>query len=96
MEASTEPRKPRVLNLKDLQEGDKGVYIGRPSIWGNPFTIGKDGTREQVIKWHAAWMMQQPELIALAKEQLKGQDLLCFCAPEACHGDLLLRIANED
>lgn len=25
------------------------VYIGRPSKWGNPFIIGRDGTREEVI-----------------------------------------------
>ncbi|MDQ5843653.1 MAG: DUF4326 domain-containing protein [Thermoproteota archaeon] len=26
------------------------VYIGRPSKWGNPFKIGKDGSREEVIQ----------------------------------------------
>jgi len=25
------------------------VYIGRPSKWGNPFVIGRDGSRADVI-----------------------------------------------
>lgn len=32
------------------------VYIGRPSKWGNPFVIGKDGTREEVIAKYAEWI----------------------------------------
>jgi hypothetical protein len=93
--------KPRVLNKRDY-EGLKDiliedcVYIGRPSIWGNPFTIGRDGTREEVIEWHEVWFMKHPDLIARAKSELKGKHLICFCAPEACHGDLLLKIANEE
>ena len=35
--------------------GTHDVYIGRPSKWGNPFVIGKDGTREQVIRKYRNW-----------------------------------------
>lgn len=71
------------------------IYIGRPSKWGNPFIIGKDGTREQVIKKYEAWIKTQPELILDAKRILKGKSLGCWCSPQSCHGDILLRIANE-
>lgn len=71
------------------------VYIGRPSKWGNPFTIGKDGTRAQVIQKYREWLSQNPQLIADAKKQLIGKDLVCFCSPAACHGDVLLEVANE-
>ncbi len=64
------------------------VYIGRPSKWGNPFTIGKDGTREQVIAKYRAWIKTRPELIA-ALPELAGKTLGCWCAPRACHGDVL-------
>jgi hypothetical protein len=37
-----------VLNKRDSNA--RGVYIGRPSKWGNPFVIGRDGTRADVIK----------------------------------------------
>lgn len=71
------------------------VYIGRPSKWGNPFAIGKDGTREEVISKYREWLLSQPELISQIKRELKGKNLVCFCAPKACHGDILLEIANS-
>jgi Domain of unknown function (DUF4326) len=27
--------------------------------------------------------------------ELKGKDLLCWCAPKPCHGDVLLEFANK-
>ena len=71
------------------------VYIGRPSKWGNPFSIGKDGTREEVILKYLKWLKNQPELIA-ALPELKGKRLGCWCAPKACHGDMLAKLANDE
>jgi hypothetical protein len=87
---------PKVLNKYKEGFPAGSVYIGRPSAFGNPFVIGKDGTREEVIAKHREWLLSQPQLIERAKKELRGKDLVCFCAPKACHGDLLLRIANED
>ena len=70
------------------------VYIGRPSKWGNPFTIGKDGTREEVIQKYIDWLMDQPELLNSVNE-LRGKILGCWCHPNACHGDILAEIANN-
>ena len=39
------------------------VYIGRPSKWGNPFRIGPDGNREEVIRKYRDWIGKQPELL---------------------------------
>jgi hypothetical protein len=69
------------------------VYIGRGSKWGNPFRIGKDGTRDEVIFKYKLWFRRQTELIE-ALDDLRDRDLVCFCAPEACHGDFLLELAN--
>lgn len=71
------------------------VYIGRPSQWGNPFNIGRDGTRAQVIEKFERWLRSKPKLLAAVRAELRGKDLLCWCAPLPCHGDVLLRIANE-
>lgn len=60
---------------------------------GNPFVIGKDGTRAEVIAKYEAWIIQQPELMASLHE-LTGKDLVCWCVPEACHAEVLLRLAN--
>lgn len=71
------------------------VFIGRPSKWGNPFVIGRDGDRAEVIAKYDAWLDTQPGLLA-ALPELAGKVLGCFCAPEACHGDVLVRRANAD
>lgn len=69
------------------------VYIGRPSIWGNPFVIGRDGTREQVIEKYREWLLGQPSLVNQLPI-LEGKVLGCWCAPQACHGDVLLQLAK--
>lgn len=87
---------PRVLNNRD---GGflvfRSVYVGRPTKFGNPFVIGRDGNREQVIAKYREYLMSQPELIAAAKAELAGRDLVCWCSPLPCHADVLLEIANE-
>ena len=83
----------RVLN-KHAAGGHHGaIYIGRGSKWGNPFRIGADGDRATVIAKHARWLRDQHHLLR-ARDELRGKDLLGFCAPVPCHGDLLLRLAN--
>lgn len=70
------------------------VYIGRPSKWGNPFQIGKDGTREQVIRKYETWLLSQPQLLNELRE-LEGKVLACWCKPKACHGDVLVKYAEK-
>lgn len=70
------------------------VYIGRPSKWGNPFEIGRNGTRLEVIARYEEWIGSQPDLLA-ALPELAGRTLGCWCAPRACHGDVLARLADE-
>jgi hypothetical protein len=69
------------------------VYIGRPSKWGNPFAIGRDGDRNAVVAKYAVWIAQQPELLQAIPE-LVDKVLGCWCAPQACHGDVLAALAN--
>jgi hypothetical protein len=64
------------------------VYIGRGSKWGNPFVIGKDGNRREVINLYREWIVNQPQFKDI--EQLRGQTLGCFCHPQPCHGDVLV------
>ena len=71
------------------------VYIGRPSKWGNPFTIGPDGEREKVIKKYRDYILKSPKLLAQMGE-LKGKTLGCWCAPKACHGDVLIKLGIKE
>lgn len=90
---------PRVLNKhKDIDEirtyrDDQIVYIGRGSDWGNPFKIGPDGNRDEVILKYSEYLMTRPDLLDRISE-LEGKHLICYCAPEPCHGDILLSLAN--
>lgn len=69
------------------------VYIGRPSKWGNPFVVGRDGAREECIELYERWLLENEELMA-ALPQLRGKVLGCWCSPRGCHGDVLVRLAN--
>ena len=81
----------RVVNLR-VEPYD--VYIGRPSKWGNPFTIGRDGTRREVVQKYREWIRNNPDLMG-ALHELRGKTLGCFCKPESCHGDVLIELLEE-
>jgi Domain of unknown function (DUF4326) len=87
-----------IINIYDESnpKDDKDVvYIGRPSKWGNPFIIGRDGTREQVIEKYKDWLNKTDSLYSEALDELKDKKLACFCKPLACHGDYLAEITNN-
>jgi len=71
------------------------VYIGRPSKWSNPFKIPWDGSREDVINKYEAYIMSHPDLINSLPE-LQGKILGCWCKPKACHGDILVRMIEDE
>jgi hypothetical protein len=70
------------------------IYIGRPSKWGNPFVIGKDGNRDEVISKYEMYIMNNPSLID-ALPELVGKVLGCWCKPLTCHGDILVRMVED-
>jgi hypothetical protein len=47
-----------------------------------------------VIAKYRAWIVRQPALLAVLHE-LRGKDLVCWCAPEGCYADVLLELANR-
>jgi len=70
------------------------VYIGRPSVFGNPFVIGKDGDRDMVISKYEKYIRGRADLMALIPN-LKDKKLGCFCHPLKCHGDVLVKLVGE-
>jgi hypothetical protein len=85
-----------VLNVRQVgkQVAADRVYVGRPSKWGNTFVIGRDGTREEVIAKYSDWILRQPALMA-ARHELRGKNLVCWCAPQRCHAEVLIELANR-
>ena len=84
-----------VINCRNKERGvDYTVYIGRPSRWGNPFEIGVDGCRADVIAKYREYVMNNKELLYHLHE-LKWQTLGCWCKPENCHGDVLVELVSK-
>lgn len=83
----------RVLNKRTDRIPADAIYCGRPSPFGNPFVLGRDGDRDDVCDKFAAWLPTQPTLLAMLPD-LAGRDLVCWCAPLRCHCDTLIRLAN--
>ena len=85
------------------QNDEYDVYIGRAvpdkgleaSKWGNPFVMQgeSDAERQRVIAAYRDWIVDQTELMD-ALHELKGKRIACWCAPKACHGDVLAALAD--
>ena len=81
----------RVVNVR-TEKYD--VYIGRPGMWGNPYAVTASRTREQAIRMYRVYLTQNVRLMRLV-HTLHGKRLGCFCAPLACHGDVLKEFAER-
>ena len=84
---------PPATKVVNLSEEHFDVRIDRKTKWGNPFHIGVDGTREEVIKKYEEWLLTQDHLME-SLPNLKGNKLGCWCKPRSCHGDVLARLAD--
>ena len=91
-----------VIHVRDMQRGD--VYVGRAvssrglkaSPLANPFQIGRDGTREEVIEKYRARLRNRPDLVEAAKA-LAGKRIACWCKPDhGCHGDIVRAVADGE
>lgn len=85
----------RVVNRDKGEEFD--IYIGRRTPWGNPFMVGQDGTRAEVIEKFRGYF-HQDVLQDPTKRQmlvsLRGKRLGCHCKPMPCHGDVIAEYLN--
>lgn len=75
------------------------TYIGRGTLWGNPYVLGKDGSRKDVLRAYAKLMnvrlnSEDKPFWDAELAEMGGTYLTCHCAPKACHGDILLGIIN--
>jgi hypothetical protein len=82
----------RVVNLK-IDQYD--VYIGRGSVFGNPYRIGSDGDRAEVIRKYEEYARGNVALLKAIKELPKDSVLGCYCKPQACHGDIIIKLRKE-
>lgn len=91
-----------VHNLRTEHKTDTDIYIGRGSIYGNPFTHIKNketkaqfvvNTRKEALEKYREYVLQNPELLAKLS-LLKNKRLFCFCKPKSCHGDIIVELLH--
>jgi hypothetical protein len=68
------------------------VYIGRGSIFGNPFIMGKDGDRDQVVEKYREYALNDNVLMMAIAKLPENAVLGCFCAPLRCHGQIIIEM----
>ena len=97
---------PKVYNKRDPNTPKDAVYVGRPTKWGNIFShlpnttaIYKVVSRDEAVDKYRQLLMTNDVFWDVKRAEirleLKGKDLVCWCAPKSCHADVLLEIANE-
>ena len=101
--------RPFYDDLREWMKDPNNVYIGRagivfidgkrfpsqPSPWANPFKIGQEGTRIEVLEKYRVYIRKKIKTEKLDLETLRGKRLGCWCHPENCHGDILLEMLEE-
>jgi hypothetical protein len=94
---TSKDRSDESITVVNKHRDEYDIYIGRGSIWGNPFRLADtrdDVARARVIEQYEQYLLQQPALMARLPE-LRGKRLACFCAPKPCHGDVLKTYAEQ-
>lgn len=67
-------------------------YIGRPSIFGNPFIVGVHGSRKEVIDKYLEYVIDNQEVLNAIYNLPPDAILGCWCKPLICHGDVIVDI----
>jgi hypothetical protein len=75
------------------------VYVGRPSQWGNEFTVEQYGSHEKAVDMERHDLSKfecfHPEQFERWIAPLRGKNLACWCPlDQPCHADVLLKLAN--
>lgn len=82
-----------------LKRDPYDVRIDRQTAWGNPFVLGRDGDRDEVLAKFLQWVTISDGLAAQwirdHVHELHGKTLGCWCAPQSCHGQILLALAAQ-
>ena len=99
------PKRIQRKRTKGWRMPEDAIYVGRPGIWGNPFTtddwpdarLWEPGERPAAARaWLVARYRRFAQFTPLELETIRGKDLVCWCPLGVpCHADVLLDIANS-
>ena len=83
----------KVWNKRDPNCPKNAVYVGRPSKWGNPYKVSLG--RLECIRRFREYAIQRLEEESTWLDELKGKDLVCWCAPLPCHANVLMELIDK-
>jgi len=85
------------MKVVNLRKDKYDVYIGRGSLFGNPYKITKEHNRQIVIEWYREWFYNQLKdpTFKSEVEKLRGLTLGCYCKPQHCHGDIIVEFLEN-
>lgn len=93
-EQTRKPMRIQRKRTKSWKMPPGAIYVGRPTKWGNPFSVGMYG-RELAVRNYRKRIEGLRQIAAIDLSQLRGKDLACWCPlNQSCHADVLLEIAN--
>lgn len=69
------------------------IYVGRPSLWGNPFRLSEFSRLESVTQFALSLDLLGPVELEALIEPLRQHRLLCHCSPRLCHAHVLASLA---
>ena len=104
--------RPEYTDLQDWMNDENNIYIGRRGVvfidknrfpekssnFANPYKIGKDGTREEVLEKYKEYIIDKinnDHELMRELNSMKGKTLGCWCFPERCHGNILLELIES-
>lgn len=90
------PKRVQRKRTKGWKMPDNTIYVGRPTLWGNPFTVEEYGLDRALSNYRSR--LQDMLLVdAVSLLDLRGKDLACWCPiDKPCHADILLELANSE
>ena len=97
----SKPKRIQRSRAKGWKMPANAIYVGRPTVWGNPYVVGSELMNGETLNAEKAVALYEQHLADNFNERdirhcLRGKDLACWCAlDQPCHADVLLRIANS-
>lgn len=96
-----------IFNESTMVRVDRFTKWGNPFIIG--VNGDRDTVCDLYERWLKEWIINEREInykIGIREysnkwviehiEELKGKDLACWCTPQRCHGDTLIKLANKE
>ena len=97
----SKPKRIQRSRAKGWKMPANAIYVGRPTVWGNPYVVGSELMNGETLNAEKAVALYEQHLADNFNERdirhcLRDKDLACWCAlDQPCHADVLLRIANS-